>query len=93
MSYVHDDLELEVPSTRFIAGMNTPGYIPDNEPVEFEILDDAKHYIISCIKWEEDWRDIESEAEELCHFAEQVNLQSGKFSAVCLGTCYWVTGA
>lgn len=76
---------------KFIAGCNTPGYLPDSEPAEFETQDEAKRYIISCLKFEEECVDTEEEAETLAAFAEEVNLQSGEFSAQCLGRVYWVT--
>lgn len=78
----------------FIAGCNMPGYMPDSEPVEFETFDDAKRYIIGMVKNEEEgfyWNDDEQGCEELSAFAEDVNLQSGEFSAQCLGRVYWVT--
>lgn len=34
----------------WIAGYNMPGYMPDNEPAEFETFDEAKRYIIGMMK-------------------------------------------
>lgn len=75
----------------WIAGTNMPGYMPDSEPCEFETQDAAKRWIISCLKHDEDCVETEGEAETLAAFAEDVNLQSGEFSANCLGRVYWVT--
>ena len=75
----------------FIAGTNMPGYMPDNLPEEFETQDEAKRYIIGCLKYEEQCVETEEEAEQLSAFAEEVNLQSGEFSAQCLNMVYWVT--
>ena len=75
----------------WIAGMNNPGHMPDSDPAEFDTQDEAKRYIISCLKHEEECVETEDEAETLCAFAEDVNLQSGEFSAQCLGWVYWVT--
>ena len=77
----------------YIAGTNIPGYMSDNTPDEYETFDEAKRAIIWWLKHEEECVETEEEAEELCHFAEQVNLQSDEFSAVCLGKVYWVTSA
>lgn len=75
----------------YVAGTNTPGYMPDNDPAEFETFDEAKRWVIGWLKHEEDCVDTEEEAETLCAFAEDVNLQSDEFSGVCLGRVYWVT--
>lgn len=77
----------------FIAGTNMPGYMPDSLPAEFETQDEAKRYIIECLKFEEECVETEAEAETLSGFAEDVNLQSGEFSAQCLNMVYWVTTA
>lgn len=74
----------------YVAGTNMAGYMPDNEPVECETFDEAKRYIIEVLKHEEECQETEEESEALCHFAEEVNLQSGEFSACCLGKFYWV---
>lgn len=74
----------------YVAGTNMPGFMPDNEPAEFATFDEAKRYIIGIIKNDEEQVDTEDAAEELCHFAEDVNLQSGEFSARCQRTVYWV---
>jgi hypothetical protein len=76
---------------RWVAGYNMPGYMPDSDPAEFETADEAKRYIIGTIKLEEDTACEEKEAEELAAFAEDVNLQSGEFSAQCGNCVYWVT--
>lgn len=75
----------------YIAGTNQPGYMPDNIPDSFDDFDSAKRSIISEIKQREDDAETEDEAEQLCAFAEDVNLQSGEFSAKCCGWVYWVT--
>lgn len=76
---------------RFVAGWNMPGYMPDSEPAEFDNAEDAKQYIIDTIKRAEEETDDETEAETLCAFAEDVNLESDEFSAKCLQYVYWVT--
>ena len=79
------------PAPRWIAGTNIPGYMPDSEPQECETQDEAKRGVIGWLKAEEDCVETEEEAETLAAFAEDVNLQSGEFSAQCLGCVYWVT--
>lgn len=76
---------------RYIAGTNQPGHMPDNTPDVFDDFDSAKRSIIGELKQREDDAETEDEAEQLCAFAEDVNLQSGEFSATCCGWVYWVT--
>lgn len=78
-------------TVKWFAGWNMPGYMPDCEPAEFDSQDAAKRYIIGELKRYEDEVETESEAETICAFAEDVNLQSGEFSAQCCGYVYWVT--
>lgn len=75
---------------RWVAGWNMPGYLPDNMPEEFGNAEDAKQYIIDEVKRAEDETEDETEAETLCGFAEDVNLQGDEFSAQCLQYVYWV---
>lgn len=76
--------------TRWIAGCNMAGYMPEIEPAEFDNAEDAKQYIIDSVKRAEDETEDETEAETLCGFAEDVNLQGDEFSAQCLQYVYWV---
>jgi hypothetical protein len=85
-----EELEGQV-TERWVAGCNMPGYMPDSDPAEFESAEEAKNYIISMVKFEEDSAETEEQAEELAAFAEDVNLQSGEFSAQHGNWVYWVT--
>jgi len=76
---------------QFCAGWNMPGYMPDCEPCEFSTFDDAKRYIISELKREEEEAESEDEAETLAAFAEDVNLQSSEFGTTCGKYHYFVT--
>jgi hypothetical protein len=79
-------------TARFVAGWNMPGYMPDSDPAQFESAEDARAYIIETIKRAEDEADTETLAEELCAFAEDINLESDEFSATGPdGLVYWVT--
>lgn len=73
------------------AGWNMPGYMPDNPPEIFATQDDAKRYIIDELKRSEDDAENEDDAETLCHFAEECNLQSGEFCATCGKYHYFVS--
>lgn len=42
------------PTTVWVAGYNMPGYMPDNEPAEFDSFDEAKAHIIFMMKQFED---------------------------------------
>ena len=77
-------------TARWVAGWNMAGYLPDSEPAEFANAADAKQYIIYAVKRAEDETEDETEAEKLCGFAEDVNLQGDEFSAQCLQYVYWV---
>ena len=80
-------------TTRYVAGWNMQGYMPDSEPSEFETFDEAKRYVIRGIKLDEDEAETEEVAEELSAFAEDVNLESGEFSGRVGNRVYWVTTA
>ena len=78
-------------TARWVAGWNMPGYLPDSEPAEFDNAEDAKQYIIDAVKRAEDETEDEAEAETLCAFAEDVNLETAdEFSVQCLQYVYWV---
>ena len=78
-------------ATRWAAGWNMPGYLPDSEPAEFDNAEDAKQYIIETVKRAEEETEDETEAETLCAFAEDVNLETAdEFSVQCLQYVYWV---
>jgi hypothetical protein len=47
---------------RFIAGWNMPGYMPDNEPAEFDDPEDAREYIMDTLEQFAD--EIEEDADE-----------------------------
>lgn len=74
----------------YAAGWNMPGYMPDNPPAIFMDADEARVYLIDQIKCEEESAETEEEAETLCAFAEDVNLERGEFSAQCGNTVYFV---
>ena len=47
----------------YSAGVNMCGYMPDCEPYETIDFDQAKRYIIECVKNEEDDQETEEEAQ------------------------------
>ena len=63
----------------YLAGMNVVGDNPESQPAEFSSFDEAKRFLINCIKAEESSAESEDEAETLCHFAEDINLESELF--------------
>jgi hypothetical protein len=78
-------------SQQWIAGTNMPGYMPEEIPEVFETQDEAKRWVIQEIKRDEDDAETEEEAEELAHFAEEVNLERGEFSRMMGNRVYWVS--
>lgn len=86
-----EELKGKAAEGHWVAGYNMPGYMPDNEPAVFEDFGSAKRYIIDELKRDEEQADTEEEAETICGFAEDVNLESGEFSAQCGNYVYWVT--
>lgn len=78
-------------SSRFVAGWNMPAYMPDSEPASFDNFDDAKRYIIDELRYAADLDDNEDVATELCHAAEEVNLESSDFGITVAGYHFWVT--
>lgn len=84
--------ELEEQLTpRYVAGWNMPGYMPDNEPAEFDNKEDAKEYIIETLKRFEDEAQEGGEAETYCHGAEDINLAGDTFSQQIGNYVFWVT--
>ncbi len=77
----------------FIIGSNVIGQKAANKPFRFGTFDEAKRHIIACVKREEYRQGTENKAEALCHFAEELNLESKEFSRPCLGTQYWIARA
>lgn len=75
----------------FIAGWNPCGYMPDNKPTKYDSFNEAKRSLIWDIKnlLEEDAQ-TEEETEDFCLLAEDVNLESGPFSLICWGYCFWI---
>lgn len=73
----------------YIAGFNTPGYLP-NDTAEFDCFDDAKRFIIAEMKRDEDSAESEEAAENLCEAAEDVNIENAPFSVTVENVAYWV---
>lgn len=76
---------------RYVAGWNMAGFMPDNEPEAFDNFEDAHRYILAELKEREEQAESEDEVFSLMDFAEDVNLESGEFSATHEGYTYWVT--
>lgn len=68
--------------TKFVAGHNVPGYLPDCEPMECETFDEAKRALIEEMLHEADIAgqcetpEGDNRADELAGAAEDVNLWS-----------------
>lgn len=76
---------------RYVAGWNMAGFMPDNESVAFDNFEDAQRYILAELKEREEQAESEDDAFSLMAFAEDINLESGEFSATHKGYAYWVT--
>lgn len=77
----------------FVAGFNMCGFMPDSEPCFFNSFDDAKTYIIDELKEREENEEEngnEETAENYCHCAESVNLETAEFSVIINHSCFWV---
>lgn len=66
--------------TKYFAGCNMPGYMPDEPYTECETFDEAKRCVIEYLKRAEDSAETEEDAETFCAMAEEVNLESGPFA-------------
>ena len=81
----------DAPKPRFVAGFNQPGYMPDNDPAEFDNFDEAKRYILWWLNHAEEYAETDDAATDLCHFTRAINLESGPFSIQAPdGYIYWV---
>lgn len=86
-----DELQDLAGTTRFMAGCNMAGFMPDSEPAAFDDFDDAKRYVIGLMKDEEENTTSEEAAEDLSALAEDTNLESYPFRVTCQGMAFWVT--
>lgn len=82
-------------ATRYVAGYNMPGYLPDSEPCEFDNQEDAKDYIISVIeRLLEDLPETTYLSEQyeslLDEMANQPDAFDDDFSFIVGNYCFWV---
>jgi hypothetical protein len=81
---------------KYFAGMNDPGYLPDNEPCQYDNFDDARRAVISELE-----RDMDSfmfSGDDHVHVAEiraaiaQIKKYKRAFTVTlkCTGLAYWV---
>ncbi len=83
------------PTPAYVVGWNTPGYLPDGEPIECETFDDAKRYLIDELLRDADYASCECKAEDFAAMAEDVNLWSSPdwietTEHDCLPVRYWI---
>ena len=79
--------------TRYVAGWNMPGYMPDSEPEDFEEFVDARRHVLWCIAQDSIEAETEEEADALDLFYKQVQVQTQEFSGRVGNRVYWVTTA
>lgn len=60
----------------YAVGHNMPGYLPESTVSVVETFEEAKAILIHDLKFQEDYAADESEAEDYCAAAEDVNLWS-----------------
>ena len=65
--------------SKFYAMFNMPGCMPDSDPYLCDTFDEAKRCVIEDLKNAEDSALNETDAEDFCHMAEEVNLETGPF--------------
>lgn len=82
--------ELLEPS--YAAGSNrADADVPETELTTFDSFDEAKQYVISIINERKEVAETEDMAAGLAVLAERVKLETGQFSNILAGQCYWVT--
>ena len=71
-------------------GSNIPGYLPEGDISVTSDPNEAKDILIETLKFGEDYAATETEAEEFCHAAEDVNLMSVPLTVYVNGVAYWI---
>ena len=82
----------------FVAGWNTPGYLPEMEPAFFRYFDDAKRFILNALGEFEDElgvHGLDDLADTISGQRQDINLESADFSVevddgTTLNCAYWV---
>lgn len=76
----------------YTIGWNMPGYLPEMEPYTVDTADEAKRAMIDELRRTADCADIEDEATELTHVAEDLNLcdVSQGWDTTVYDTAYWI---
>lgn len=85
-----DRLE-ELRESRYVSGFNVPGFMPVCAPDTHSTFDDARRDVVWWIKRGEELAETVGLAEQLCAFAESVNLESVPFNLQGPdGLHYWI---
>lgn len=76
----------------YVAGWNIPDYPPEMDPAFFTEFDDAKRFILNALESLADDLAIHNDdaATEIDSLREDINLESGPFTAMADGLAYWV---
>ena len=81
---------------RYVAGWNTPGYLPECEPERFLTFEDAKDHIAAeleyranCSDDEDDQVLLEKTAREVSDYKEPFDMRTPYVEKV-VGLCYWI---
>ncbi len=80
----------------FVAGCNMPGYLPDDEPAQFDTFEEAKAYILELMQWHLDSEEgniyaDEAALETLAECLDWAHVQTGDFGITASNTHYWVS--
>ncbi len=82
----------ELLESSYAAGSNrADADVPETELTTFDSFDEAKKYVISIINERKEVAETEDMAAGLAILAERVKLETGQFSIILAGQCYWVT--
>jgi hypothetical protein len=78
---------------KFIAGFNQPGYLPDNDPEEFDTFEEARDYLADELdRAADDATEGGDLADALEESADEIREETGPFSYLAAdGYAYWVT--
>lgn len=82
------------PADNWIAGYNTPGYLPEAEPATFRTWEDAKLWMLQELDFQAAVFDAgaDDDSDALSGVAQDLNLVDGpEWQATVNGMAYWIT--
>lgn len=75
-------------TSKYVAGWNMPGYMPDMDPAEFETADEALEFIHASIEEGIEQEELDMPIEDISQLKADAN---GEFGATIGKYHYWIS--